>query len=127
MKTILVDAAKAFVVNGKVDEDLYNLLETYENPKVILTNANEEQLVEFGIVDMPYEVFTLKHNPDKTDPKYFRKFLDEYNLEVSDVVYFEHSQEAVDSAESLGIATFFYDSNEKDLSALKEFLDSNLE
>ncbi len=127
MKTILVDAAKAFVVNGKVNEDLYNLLETYENPKVILTNANEEQLVEFGIVDMPYEVFTLKHNPDKTDPKYFRKFLDEYNLEVSDVVYFEHSQEAVDSAESLGIATFFYDSNEKDLSALKEFLDSNLE
>ena len=127
MKTILVDAAKAFVVNGKVNEDLYNLLETYENPKVILTNANEEQLVEFGIVDMPYEVFTLKHNPDKTDPKYFRKFLDEYNLEVSDVVYFEHSQEAVDSAESLGIATFFYDSNEKDQSALKEFLDSNLE
>ena len=127
MKTILVDAAKAFVVNGKVDEDLYNLLETYENPKVILTNANEEQLVEFGIVDMPYEVFTLKHNPDKTDPKYFRKFLDKYNLEVSDVVYFEHSQEAVDSAKSLGIKTFLYDSNEKDQSALKEFLDSNLE
>jgi len=127
MKTILVDAAKAFVVNGKVNEDLYNLLETYENPKVILTNANEEQLVEFGIVDMPYEVFTLKHNPDKTDPKYFRKFLDEYNLEVSDVVYFEHSQEAVDSAKSLGIKTFLYDSNEKDQSALKEFLDSNLE
>ncbi len=127
MKTILVDAAKAFVVNGKVDEDLYNLLETYENPKIILTNANDEQLVKFGIVDMPYEVFTLKHDPDKIDPDYFKKFLDDYNLDASDVVYFEHSQEAVDSAKSLGIKTFFYDSNEKDLSALKEFLDSNLE
>lgn len=127
MKTILVDAAKAFVVNGKVDEDLYNLLESYDNPKVILTNANDEQLVEFGIVDMPYEVFTLKHDPDKTDPEYYKTFLDEYSLNPSDVIYFEHSQEAVESAKSLGIATFFYDPNNKDLSALKEFLDSNLE
>ncbi len=127
MKTILVDAAKAFVVNGKVDEDLHNLLETYDNPKVILTNANDEQLVEFGIVDMPYEVFTLKHDPNKTDPEYYKTFLDEYSLDPSDVIYFEHSQEAVESAKSLGIATFFYDPNNKDLSALKEFLDSNLE
>lgn len=126
MKTILVDAAKAFVVDGKVDEDLHNLLETYDNPKVILTNANDEQLVEFGIVDMPYEVFTLKHDPDKTDPEYYKTFLDEYSLNPSDVIYFEHSQEAVESAKSLGIATFFYDPNNKDLSALKEFLDSNL-
>lgn len=126
MKTILVDAAKAFVVDGKVDEDLYNLLESYDNPKVILTNANDEQLVEFGIVDMPYEVFTLKHDPDKTDPEYYKTFLDEYSLNPSDVIYFEHSQEAVESAKSLGIATFFYDPNNKDLSALKEFLDSNL-
>ena len=100
MKTILVDAAKAFVVNGKVDEDLHNLLETYDNPKVILTNANDEQLVEFGIVDMPYEVFTLKHDPNKTDPEYYKTFLDEYSLDPSDVIYFEHSQEAVESAKS---------------------------
>ncbi len=127
MKTILVDAVGTFVVDGKVDEDLYNLLESYENPKIILTNANDEQLVQFGIVEMPYEVFTLKHNPDKTDPKYFRKFLQEYNLNVSDVVYFEHSQEAIDSAQSLGIITFFYIPDKKNLVSLKEFLDTNLE
>ena len=126
MKTILVDAVGTFVVDGKINEDLHKLLETYPNKKVILTNANDEQLVTFGLTNMPYEMFTLKHNPDKVDPKYFETFLKRYNLDKSDVIYFEHSQEAVDSAKSLGIVAHFYDADKKDLVALKEFLDTNL-
>lgn len=125
MKTILVDASKTFVIDGKIDEDLYNLLETYPNRKIILTNADDEQLVAFGLVNMPYDVFTLKHNPDKVNPKYFEILLKQYNLDNSNVIYFEHSQEAVDSAKSLGITSYFYDSDKRDLVALKEFLDSN--
>ncbi len=125
MKTILVDASKTFVVDGKIDEDLYNLLETYPNRKIILTNADDEQLVAFGLVNMPYDVFTLKHNPDKVNPKYFEILLKQYNLDNSNVIYFEHSQEAVDSAKSVGITSYFYDSDKRDLVALKEFLDSN--
>jgi HAD superfamily hydrolase (TIGR01509 family) len=127
MKAILVDAAKTFVVNGKIDEEMHDLLESYKNPKIILTNASDEQLVEFGVVDMPYEVFTLKHNPNKVDPKYFITLLDKYKFDVSDVVYFEHNQEAVDTAKSLGIVSYFYDSSNRDLLALKEFLESNLD
>ena len=125
MKTILVDASKTFVIDGKIDEDLYNLLETYPNRKIILTNADDEQLVAFGLVNMPYDVFTLKHNPDKVNPKYFETLLEQYNLDNSNVIYFEHSQEAVDSAKSVGITSYFYDSDKRDLVALKEFLDSN--
>jgi HAD superfamily hydrolase (TIGR01509 family) len=125
MKTILVDASKTLVIDGKIDEELYNLLETYPNRKIILTNADDEQLVAFGLVNMPYDVFTLKHNPDKVDPKYFEILLKQYNLDNSNVIYFEHSQEAVDSAKSLGITSYFYDSDKRDLVALKEFLDSN--
>jgi HAD superfamily hydrolase (TIGR01509 family) len=127
MKAILVDAAKTFVVNGKIDEEMHDLLESYKNPKIILTNASDEQLVEFGVVDMPYEVFTLKHNPNKVDPKYFITLLDKYKFDVSDVVYFEHNQEAVDTAKSLGIVSYFYASSNRDLLALKEFLESNLD
>jgi HAD superfamily hydrolase (TIGR01509 family) len=127
MKTILVDAAGTFVIEGQgVYKPLFELLETYPNRKLILTNANDEQMIEYGLVNLPYEMFTLKHNPDKTDPEYFRKMLDQQDLEVEDVVYFEHNLDAVKSAESVGIKACFYDGEKKDLVGLKEFLDKNL-
>lgn len=58
MKTILVDAVDAFVIEGEgIYEPLYKLLEAYPNQKIILTNANDEQMGKFGLNDMPYEVF----------------------------------------------------------------------
>jgi HAD superfamily hydrolase (TIGR01509 family) len=126
MKTILVDAAGTFVVDGKVDDKLHSLLENYPNTKVILTNANDDQLITFGLVNMPYEMFTLKHNPDKVDQVYFQKMLEHFNLKAEDCVYFEHSPEAVESAKSVGIISHHFDETKRDLDALKIFLDSNL-
>lgn len=126
MKTIFVDAVGTFVVDTKVNEEMHKLLEQYPNKKIILTNANDEQLVTFGLVNMPYEMFTLKHNPDKDDPKYFETMLKHYNLKPEDCLYFEHSLEAVNSAKSIGINSFHYDENKKDIVSLKKFLDENL-
>ena len=127
MKTILVDAAGTFVIEGQgVYQPLYQLLEKYPNKKNIVSNANDEQLTEYGIVNMPYEVFTLKHNPNKDNPEYFKIFLKKYNLTPSDVIYFEHIQEAVNSASSIGIVSHHYDSDKKDLESLKEFIDKNI-
>jgi hypothetical protein len=81
MKTILVDAVYCIVSpEGEILEDLYKLLETYTNKKIILTGADDEQFIKFGLDKMPYEVFTLKHNPEKTDPLYYTKMLDYFNL-----------------------------------------------
>jgi len=74
---------------------------------------------------MPYEVFTLKHSPEKTDPKYFEIMLQHFGLSKDDVVYFEHNLEAVKSAKSVGIKSYYYDSKTKDLEALKKFLIEN--
>lgn len=127
MKTILVDALDAFVIEGEgIYKPLYDLLETYSNKKIILTNANDEQMKTFGLTDMPYEVFTLKHNPDKPDPVYFKTMLEHFGLNAEEVVYFEHNPEAVKSAESVGITSHYYDSDKKDLMALKGFLGANL-
>ncbi len=127
MKTILVDAVNTFVIKGKgMFEEMHKLLETYPNKKIILTNADDEQLKSFGLNDMPYEVFTLKHNPDKTDPSYFRKMLEKFSLTEKDVIYFEHNEDAVKSAESVGIKAFHYDKDKKDLVALKKFIDENI-
>ena len=127
MKTILVDAVYCFVSSeGKIFKGMHSLLETYPNKKIILTGANNEQFKEFGLDKMPYEVFTLKHDPEKTDPKYFQTMLSHFNLKKEEAIYFEHNIEAVKSAESVGIKTFFYDNDKKDLEALKDFLDKNL-
>lgn len=127
MKTILVDAVDCFVSDtGEIYKEMHDLLETYPERKIILTGANDEQFKKFGLDKMPYEVFTLKHNPEKTDPTYYQKMLEHFNLSKDDVVYFEHNPEAVKSAQSAGITTHFFDYDKKDLGALKEFLNKNL-
>ena len=127
MKTILTDAVDTFVIEGEgVYKPMYDLLEEYSNRKIILTNASDEQMEPFSLVNLPYELFTLKHNPDKTDPEYFRKMLENFNLTKDDVIYFEHNPKAVASAESVGILSYHYDSEKKDLERLKNFLDNNL-
>jgi HAD superfamily hydrolase (TIGR01509 family) len=127
MKTILVDAVDTFVIEGKgIYQPLFDLLENYPNKKIILTNANDEQIIEYGLVNLPYELFTLKHNPDKTDPEYFKKMLEHSSLQVKDVIYFEHNPEAVKSAQSVGITSYHYDPEKKDLQSLKIFLDNKI-
>ena len=127
MKTILVDAVYTFIIVGTgIFKDMHKLLETYANRKIILTNANYEKFKEYGIDKMPYELFTLKHNPEKTDPEYFRILLKHFNLQSKDVIYFEHNIEAIKSAESVGIVSYHYDENKKDLAKLKDFIDKNI-
>ena len=127
MKTILVDAVDCFVSDeGEIFQEMYDLLETYLNKKIILTGANDEQYVQFGLDKMPYEVFTLKHDPEKTDPKYYELLLEKYSLNIDDVLYFEHNPKAVESAKSIGINSYYYDNDKKDLEGIKVFIDSNL-
>jgi hypothetical protein len=75
---------------------------------------------------MPYEVFTLKHNPDKIDPNYYKILLNQFRFNSKEVIYFEHDENAVKSAISIGIASFHYDKDKQDLIALKEFIDKSI-
>ena len=129
MKTILVDAVYTFVVeNGGVFgifEDMRDLLESFPNRKIVLTNASDEKFKAYNFDKVPYEIFTLRHNPDKIDPKYFEIMLEHFGLGKDDVIYFEHDPEAVKSAESVGIVSYHYDPDKKDLGALRVFLEKN--
>lgn len=102
------------------------MLERYPNRKIILTGANDEQMKEFGLNEMPYEVFTLKHNPEKTDPTYFEMMLKHFGLKSEDVIYFEHNPDAVKSAESVGIISYHYNAEKKDIEELDTFLKNNV-
>ncbi|MCF7834467.1 hypothetical protein K9M48_00230 [Candidatus Gracilibacteria bacterium] len=126
MKTILVDARNTFVTKEGIFDDMKKLLDTYTNTKIILTNANDEQMITLGLTGLPYEIFTLKHNPDKIDPKYYETMLEYFKLDKNNVIYFEHNTDAVQSAISVGINTYHYNKDQKDLSELKKFIDNNL-
>lgn len=127
MKTILVDAVNTFIIEGHgIDKKIYDLLETYPNRKIIVTNANDEQMLEYGLVNLPYELFTLKHQPDKTDPEYFNIMLKHFDLNADNVVYFEHNPDAVESARSVGITAYHFDHEKRDIDEIKKFLDDNL-
>ena len=70
MKTILVDAINGLVLeDGTIFKDMYEMLESFPNQKIVLTGANDEQLKHFNLDKVPYDVFTLIHDPEKTDPK----------------------------------------------------------
>lgn len=47
-------------------------------------------------------------------------------LEAEEVIYFEHGPEAVESAESVGITVYHFDPEKRDISSLKQFLESEL-
>jgi len=127
MKTILVDAIDGLVFDdGSIFKEMHEMLETFPNKKIVLTGANDEQFKMFKLADVPYEVFTLKHNPEKTDPRYFEMMLEHFGLKSDDVIFFEHNPEAVKSAETAGIKTYYYDPEKRDLDALKQFITSNL-
>jgi len=122
MKTILVDAVDGIINDdGTLFQEMYDLLEKYDNLKLILTGANDEQFNKFNLHEAPYDVFTLEHNPEKTDPYYYEWMLSHFDLSSEDVVYFEHDAEAVKSAESMGIKAYFYNHKERDLDKLKVF------
>lgn len=130
MKTILVDAVDGLIIkNGEKFEifsEMFKLLESFLNRKIILTGAADERYKTYGLDKAPYEVFTLKHDPEKTDSKYFEILLNKLGFTNDDVIYFEHNPGAVKSAESVGIKSYYYDPEKRDLGALKDFLDSNL-
>lgn len=127
MKTILVDAINTFVDKEKgMFIQMYELLETYPNKKIVVSSAGDEQIKKFKLDELPYPLFTLKKDPPKQDPRYYETLLEQHNLAPENVVYFEHNEEAVEVAESLGITTYHYDKDVKNLGALKDFLDSSL-
>ena len=127
MKTILVDAVNTLIIPGQgVFAEMQELLETFPNQKIILTNASDEQIIQFGLDKGPYPVFSLKHNPDKIDPTYYEIMLETLNLNKEEVIYFEHNSQAVASARSQGINTYHYDPEKKDLVALAQFLKENI-
>lgn len=123
MKIILVDAYNTLFTDDGINLEMLELLDSLPNIKIILTNADDGQMIKFGIDKSPYEVFTLKHNPDKDGYGYYEKMLEHFNLKVDGCIYFEHNLGAIEKAEKVGIKSFHY---KNDLKLLEEFIKENV-
>lgn len=54
MKTILVDAINTFVIKDQgIDQVMFELLESFPNRKIVLTNATEERMAEPDFAEVP--------------------------------------------------------------------------
>ena len=127
MKVILVDAINTLVIpNDGVYEPLLKILDSYPNRKIVLTGANNEEFIQHGLDKLLYEVFTLRHDPEKSNPNYYKILLEQFDLAVEDLIYIEHNMEAIRSAESLNIKVFHYDKDLKDINKLNQFLELNI-
>ncbi len=127
MKTILVDAIGALVLKDVgIFKEMKKLLDAYPNRKIVVTMAPDELMEKFGLNALPYEVFTSKLDPKKSEPAFYKKVLEHYDLKPYEVISFEHNPEAAESARSIGIVSYYYDETTQDLKALKDFIDTNL-
>jgi len=127
MKTILIDAMHTIInTEGVLDKKIHELLDQYEHSKIILTNMPVEEFQKLAMDLLPYPVFTLSREPAKIEPLYFEMLMQEYNLFPSECIYIEHNKKAVTSAESIGINSYYFDSEKRDMKSLQEFLENNL-
>jgi hypothetical protein len=124
MKKILaIDAIGLLVdVNGKINFKINRLINEFDNKKIVLTNANDNEKKKF-LKNVNYKIFSLKHNPEKSNITYFKKFLLKYNLKPNQLIYIEHNIKACRSARKNKIKTFHYVGN---YIKLKKFLKLNL-
>ena len=123
-KVILVDAYHCLFTENGINKEMQEILDSFPNRKIVLTNADDEQMLKFGIDKSPYEVFSLKHNPNKTDSGYYEKMLEHFHLKPSDCSYIEHNKDAITQAEKVGIKSFHYKNNEE---LLEEFIRESYE
>ena len=122
MKTILVDAWNTFVKNKKIDLRLMKILEKFPCDKIIVTNANLSEQKDLGIINMPYSVFSLSHNPEKTNKLYFDILCNEKKLKKEELLYIEHNIVSVETAKTFGIKSILFNENYLEI---EEFLNQN--
>ena len=126
MKIILVDAWNTLITENGIYMEMYNMLEKFDEKKIILSNANKNEQLEFGMVNLPYDFFSLEHQPNKSNPKYFKLLIKKFDYNPNSLIYFDHDIAAIDSARSIGITSCYYNSKEKNVFEIQEFIQLNI-
>jgi leucyl-tRNA synthetase/ADP-ribose pyrophosphatase YjhB (NUDIX family) len=127
--TILIDAVFCLINKTEsgmsLNQELFDYLERLPQRKIVVTNAKDQNLVTIKqLVGDKFEVFSLRFDPEKTDPKFYETMIKNLSIDTSSTIYFDHNTDNLKSAKSNGIHCFQYTSNQQAISTLKTLFDT---
>ncbi len=98
---LLIDAVYSLINENdwelSLNTDLADFINLLPGRKIVVTNANIDKIKP--LLDWyDFDIYTLNFKPEKTSEKYFQKLINDKNIDLNYVYYFDHSQENLDSA-----------------------------
>lgn len=120
-KTILVDGMHCiYDEEFNVNQNLLNILNSINCQKILVVNKFREK----GLVSLQgneFEAFSLEEQGiKKNNPEFFKTLMTKFSLTPENLIYFDHSEDNINSAKELGIKSIHYTG---DNDKIKEFLD----
>ncbi len=89
----------------EVVEAVKNISTKYDLKVFVITNGPKEIVSQsISNTDLNATIITYENSPSKNNPSYFAKVLDEYNLNSLDILYIDHSQDNLASANQHNIS-----------------------
>ena len=123
IRTILVDGLGCiYDEDFKINEKLANIINKFNAKKILVVSGSREKGRKAS-EEYLSDAFSLEEKGVKKDnPEFFRVLLKKYNLKPEEVVYFDHAEANIKSAESLRIKSKIY----KDDASVEKFIQDNL-
>ena len=120
-RTIFLDGMHCiYDKDFNINQELLNIVNSFEENKILVVNGFREK--GHKVLGEKFKAFSLEEEGiKKSNPEYFKRLMSKFNLKPKNCVYFDHSEENVKSAESLGIKSFHYKNNNQQI---KQFLEN---
>ena len=120
-RTVIIDGIGCLITKeDKLNGELVDLLLELNTEIIVATNAKEERIKKV-LGGYNFGVFTTDHKIKKTDTKYYKTLLKNFQVDAKQAIYIDHKKESVDTALKTGIKTDLYETAEK----AKEFIEAN--
>ena len=125
MKTILVDGMFCvYDENFNVNKELLHMIDSFRARKILVVNKFREKgkkLLENSSIKHSFSL--EEENINKDNKEYFLRLLKKFDINPKEIVYFDHDENNVKTAKSVGINSVAYSRNNL---LIKQFIIDNL-
>ncbi|HLA22957.1 MAG TPA: HAD family hydrolase [Candidatus Nanoarchaeia archaeon] len=125
MKTILVDGMFCvYDENFNVNKELLHMIDSFRARKILVVNKFREKgkkLLENSSIKHSFSL--EEENINKDNKEYFLRLLKKFDINPKEVFYFDHDENNVKTAKSVGINSVAYSRNNL---LIKQFIIDNL-
>ena len=102
-RVLLIDGMHClYDENFNINKKLFDALQNFNCRKIIVVN-NFKEKAEALLKEYGYEIFSFNGKILKNKKEFFEKLMEKYKIEKDEIIYFDHDDENVDTAEEAGI------------------------